>query len=107
MIRHMTRWVHKGVVAMEKWKAVALTIRCLVVANLALIAGVLLLHSSRPTAIKVFWAFRASALALLLFVPMEYILRRARGAKWHGLILDALLAVLMFGVWFTISAASF
>ncbi len=92
---------------MEKWKAVALTIRFLVVANLALIAGVLLFHGSRPTAIKVFWAFRVSALALLLLVPMEYILRRARGTKWHGLILDALLAVLMFGVWFAVSAATF
>lgn len=92
---------------MEKWKAVSLIIRCLVLANLALIAGVLFLHGSRPIAIKVFLAFRVSALALLLLVPMEYILRRTRGAKWHGLILDALLSVLMFGVWFTISAASF
>ena len=92
---------------MEKWKAVALIIRCLVVANLALIAGVLLLHGSRPIAIKVFWAFRMSALALLLLVPTEYILRRSRGAKWQGLILDAFLSLLMFGVWFIVSAATF
>jgi hypothetical protein len=92
---------------MEKWKTVSWIIRCLVVANLALIAGVLLFHGSRPTAIKVFWAFRASALALLLLVPTEFILRRARGATGYGLILDTLLMVVMFGTWLTISAATF
>lgn len=92
---------------MEKWKTVSWIIRCLVVANLALIAGVLLFHGSRPTAIKIFWAFRASALALLLLVPTELILRRTRGATGYGLLLDALLMVVMFATWLTISAAPF
>jgi hypothetical protein len=92
---------------MEKWKTVSLIIRCLVVANLALIAGVLLLHGSRPIAMKAFWVFRISALALLLLVPTEFILRRVRGAKGHGLMLDTALMVVMFGVWLTISAATF
>ena len=92
---------------MEKWKTVSLIIRCLGAANLALITGVLLLHGSRPMAIKVFWVFRASALALLLLVPTEYILRRTRGAKDSRLILDTVLMVVMFGVWLTISASTF
>ena len=92
---------------MEKWKGVSWIIRCLVVANLTLIAGVLFFHGSRPMAIKVFLAFRVSALALLFLVPVEYILRRIGGAKGHGLILDAVLMVVMFGVWLTISAATF
>lgn len=92
---------------MDKWKIVSLIIRCLVAANLALIAGVLFAHASRPIAIKVFLAFKVCSLALLLLVPAEYILRRAAGARRHGLILDALLSVLMFGIWFTISAAAF
>jgi hypothetical protein len=92
---------------MEKWKAISLIIRCLVVANLAFIAGVLLFHGSRPIAIKVFWVFRASTLALLLLVPTEFVLRRTRGAKGHGLILDMVLMVVMFGVWLTLSAATF
>jgi hypothetical protein len=92
---------------MERWKTVSWVIRCLVFANLALIAGVLLFHGSRPMAIKVFLLFRASTLALLLLVPMEFILRRTRGATGRGLILDTVLMVVMFGVWLTISAATF
>jgi len=92
---------------MEKWKTVSWIIRCLVGANLALIAGVLLFHASRLAATKVFWVFRASALALLLLVPTEFILRRTRRATGYGLILDTLLMVVMFGTWLTISAATF
>lgn len=92
---------------MDKWKVISLTIRCLVVANLALIAGTLFGHASRPVAMKVFWAFKVCSLALLFLVPAEYILRRAKGARPHGLILDALLSALMFGIWFVISAAAF
>jgi hypothetical protein len=92
---------------MEKWRFVSLTIRCLVLANIALIAGVLFAHASKPVAVKVFWAFKVCSLALLVLVPVEYILRQAAGARRQGLILDALLSVLMFGIWVTISAATF
>ena len=92
---------------MENWKIVSRIVRCVVVANLALITGVLLFHGSRALGIKVFWAFRASAIALLFLVPTEYVFRRMQAAKWNGLILDTLLMAVMFGVWLTISAATF
>jgi hypothetical protein len=92
---------------MEKWKAMSLIIRCLVAVNLALVAGVLLFHGSRSTAIKVFWIFKVSALALLLLVPTEYAFRRMQATKANGLILDTVLMVVMFGVWLAISAATF
>ena len=91
---------------MEKWKVVSWIIRCLVAANLALVAGALLLHS-RAMGFAVFWILRASALSLLLLLPTEYVLRRMRGAKGGGLILDTVLMVVMFGTWLTISAATF
>jgi len=92
---------------MEKWRFVSLTIRYLVLANIALIAGVLFVHASKPIAVKAFWAFRVCSLVLLVLLPAEYMLRRAAGARRQGLILDTLLSVLMFGIWFTISAATF
>lgn len=92
---------------MEKWKVISLIVRCLVAANVTVIAGVLAFQLSRPAAIKAMMAFRVSALALLLLVPAEYILRRRGGARGYGLLVDALLSLLMFGVWFTISAATF
>jgi hypothetical protein len=92
---------------MKTWKTISYIIRGLVVANLTLIAGVLLFQGSRPIAIKVFWAFKASTLALLPLVLAEFILRRTHGAKGYGLIVDTLLTVVMLGVWFTISAATF
>lgn len=83
---------------MEKWKVVSWTIRCLVAANLALIAWVLLFHGSRAMGIRTFWALRASALVLLFLVLTEYILRRIEGAKGRALILDTALMVVMFVV---------
>jgi hypothetical protein len=91
---------------MEKWKVVSWIIRCLVAANITLIAGALLLHS-RSMGITVFWILRVSALALLLLVATEYVLRRTEAAKGRGLILDTALMVLMFVAWLAISAATF
>jgi len=91
---------------MEKWKVVSWIIRCLVAANLALVAGALL-SRSRAMGFTAFWSLRASALSLLLLLPTEYVLRRTQGAKGGGLILDTVLMVVMFGTWLTISAATF
>jgi hypothetical protein len=92
---------------MEKWKIVSLTIRCLVLANIALIAGVIFSPVSRPIAVKVFWVYKTCSLALLALVPAEYTLRRAAGARRLGLILDAFLSLLMFAIWFVISASTY
>jgi hypothetical protein len=92
---------------MAKWKVISWMIRCVVAANLTLVAWVLLLHGSRAMGITVFWILRASALSLLLLLPTEYVLRRMQGAKGGGLILDTVLMVVMFGTWLTISAATF
>jgi len=87
-------------------EAISTFIRILVVANLAAIVGVFF-FGSRPLALKVLMVFRASALALLLLVPMEYMLRREKGESRTGLILDVVLAAAIFVVWFAINAATF
>jgi hypothetical protein len=92
---------------MAKWKAISWIIRCVVAANLALIAWVLLFHGSRAMGIRAFWTLRASALTLLVLVPAEYALRRHEGAQGRALILDAALMVVIFLTWLTISAATF
>jgi len=92
---------------MEKWKAVSLGVKSLAIANLIAMAGALLLHFSRPTALKVFLVFRVSAKALLLLIPIEYLLRRMKGEEYGPLALDVVLVALMFGLWFIIAAATF
>jgi hypothetical protein len=92
---------------MEKWKFVSISIRFLVLSNIALIAGVLFTQASKPIAMRVFSTFRLSSLALLVLLPLEYILRRTTDARRRGLILDTMLSALMFAVWFTISSATF
>lgn len=90
-----------------KWRFVSWMIRFLVAVNLALIFAVLLFHWSRSLAIEVFWIFKTSALALLLLVPTEYLLRRTARANLKRLSLDAALALVMFCIWFFINAATF
>jgi hypothetical protein len=90
-----------------RWKPFSLFIRSLALANLALMVGVMSTHASRPTAIKVFWAFRISAVVLLLLEPVDYFLRRSSGAKQRGTILNVALTVLMLVVWLAVSAAAF
>jgi hypothetical protein len=91
---------------MEKWRIISLSIRCVVLVNVGLIAGALFTNISRPIAVKMFWAFKVCSLALLVLVPAEYVLRPAVGARRRGLILDTLLSVLMFGIWFIIIAST-
>jgi hypothetical protein len=92
---------------MEKWKAVSLGIMSLAVANLTATAGVLFFHFSRPIALKVFLVFRVSAIALLLLLPVEYLLRRMQGEEYGPLVFNVVLVVLMFCFWFIIAAATF
>ena len=92
---------------MQKWKAVSWGITSLAVANLTAMALVFLLHFSRPTAIKVILVFRVSAKALLLLIPIEFLLRRRQGEEYGPVIFNAALVVLMFCVWFVIAAATF
>lgn len=77
------------------------------VANLSALALVFLLHFSRPNALKVFLVFRASAGALLLLIPVEFLLRRMQGEEYGPVIFNAVLVVLMFSVWFVIAAEAF
>lgn len=92
---------------MPTWRIVSWVIRWIVVANLAALTGVLLFHSSRPLAIKVFSGFKLSALALLLLLPIEYLLLRTERSKKNRLVVDSALSMLMFAVWFVIAAATF
>ena len=92
---------------MEKWKAVSLSITSLAVANLIALAGIFLLHLSRPTALRVLLVFRVSAIALLLLIPVEFLLRRKRGEEFGPAVFNAVLVMLMFCVWFVIAAATF
>ena len=92
---------------MQKWKAVSLGVTSLAVANLTVMALTSLLHFSRPTALKVFFVFRVSAEALLLLIPMEFLLRRMQGEEYGPVVFNSVLVVLMFCVWFVIAAATF
>jgi len=92
---------------MESWKAVSLGVKLLAVANLIAMGGAFLLHLSRPTTLKVFLVFRISAGALLLLIPLEYLLRRNQGEEYGPLVFDIVLLFLMFCFWFIIAAATF
>ena len=92
---------------MEKWKVVSLCITSLAVANLAALAGIFLLHLSRPNALRVLLVFRVSAIALLALIPFEFLLRRMHGEEYGPVVFNATLVVIMFCVWFGIAAATF
>ncbi len=51
--------------------------------------------------------FRVSAKALLLLIPMEFLLRLMQGEEYGPVVFNSVLVVLMFCVWFVIAAATF
>lgn len=92
---------------MQKWKAVSLGVTSLAVANLTALAGIFLLHLSRPTALRVLLLFRVSAIALLPLIPVEFLLRRREGEEYGPAVFNAVLVALMFCVWFVIAVVTF
>jgi hypothetical protein len=92
---------------MQKWKAISWGITSLAVVNLTAMALVFLLNLSRPTALKLFLMFKISAEALLLLIPVEFLLRRMQAEEYGPVVLNAVLVGLMFLFWLVVAAATF